>query len=171
MTHDSTSRPGAQAVRAPLAKDATGLTLGTSIYTLDGCLPIEYLVPGDRIITRDAGAVTLRAVHHRRIITTPVLVSVGSLGFDRPEETVAMLPAQAILVRDWRAQALFGAERALVPIRRLIDKQFIRWDCAPRTLDTFALDFGAEHIAYADGVEVLCPKTVHQTQAQPHHVG
>lgn len=28
------------------------LSEGTIIYTMDGALPVEYLVPGDRIITR-----------------------------------------------------------------------------------------------------------------------
>jgi len=44
---------------APL--DLTGLAAGTIIYTLDGALPVEYLGPGDRIITR-AGMRVLRAV-------------------------------------------------------------------------------------------------------------
>lgn len=37
------------------------LVVGTIIYTLDGALPVEHLIPGDRVITR-AGARELRAV-------------------------------------------------------------------------------------------------------------
>lgn len=157
MTRRPASRPCAQSGHSDPAIGGSGLTLGTSIYTLEGCLPIEYLLPGDRIITRDAGSVRLRAVRHRRVRLTPVLVSASSLGFDRPEEAISMLPEQAILVRDWRAEALFGETRAIVPVRRMIDGQYIRWDTSPRSLDIFTLDLGAAHIAYADGVEVLCP--------------
>ena len=38
---------------------ATGLAPGTIIFTLEGALPVEYLSPGDRIITR-AGMRVLR---------------------------------------------------------------------------------------------------------------
>ncbi len=39
----------------------TGLAPGTIIYTLDGALPVEFLSPGDRIITR-AGMRPLRGI-------------------------------------------------------------------------------------------------------------
>jgi hypothetical protein len=136
---------------------ATGLTLGTCIHTTDGTLPIEYLLPGDRVITRDVGAVSLLALDHRQAVLTPVLVPAGALGFDRPGEMVQMLPDQIILIRDWRAQALFGVRQAHVPVRRLIDGQAIRWDSSPRRLDIFTLRFARPHVVYADGVEVLCP--------------
>ncbi len=58
-------------------KTTTGLPLGTIIMTMDGALPVEYLEPGDRIITR-AGARVLKA------IDTPAPHSF-SLQFDRPE--------------------------------------------------------------------------------------
>ncbi len=54
----------------------TGLPPGTIIFTMEGALPIEFLCPGDRIITR-AGMRVLRAVGRG-------LDSI-SLEFDRPE--------------------------------------------------------------------------------------
>ncbi len=57
-------------------KGATTLPIGTIIYTLDGALPVEYLSPGDRIVTR-AGARKLRNVQSNR--------SGFQLKFDRPE--------------------------------------------------------------------------------------
>ncbi len=44
---------------APLHTPA--IATGTIIYTLDGALPVEYLAPGDRIITR-AGMRVLRGI-------------------------------------------------------------------------------------------------------------
>lgn len=38
-----------------------GLTLGTLVFTADGEIPVEYLEPGDRIVTR-AGMRTLRGI-------------------------------------------------------------------------------------------------------------
>ena len=55
---------------------SAGIAPGTIIHTLDGSLPVEYLSPGDRIITR-AGMRVLRAITRHE----------GSLRlhFDRPE--------------------------------------------------------------------------------------
>ncbi len=38
-----------------------GLASGTIIYTTEGALPVEFLIPGDRVITR-AGARVLQGV-------------------------------------------------------------------------------------------------------------
>ena len=38
-----------------------GLPLGTIVLTLDGALPVEFLTPGDRIVTR-AGMRVLRGI-------------------------------------------------------------------------------------------------------------
>ncbi len=39
----------------------SGLPVGTVILTLEGALPVEYLEPGDRIVTR-AGARVLKRI-------------------------------------------------------------------------------------------------------------
>ena len=63
-----------------------GMAPGTIIYTLDGALPVEYLAPGDRIITR-AGMRVLRDISVRG--------SSFALHFDKPE----MIYADGILTR------------------------------------------------------------------------
>jgi hypothetical protein len=49
--------PGYARDRVPQA----GLAPGTIVFTLDGALPVEVLVPGDRIVTR-SGARVLKEV-------------------------------------------------------------------------------------------------------------
>lgn len=62
----------------PADSDITGqFRLGTIILTLDGAIPIEFLSPGDRVITR-AGARVLRAV-------TGSVETGFDLTFDQPE--------------------------------------------------------------------------------------
>ena len=61
---------------------------------------------------------------------------------------------QKVLVRDWRAQALYGQSQALVPVGRLLDGGYIT-PCAGR-MRLFALQFAAPEVIYADGVEVGC---------------
>ncbi|WP_175474775.1 hypothetical protein [Celeribacter indicus] len=35
-----------------LANFTGGLPVGTEVMTAEGCLPVEYLEPGDRVVTR-----------------------------------------------------------------------------------------------------------------------
>ena len=128
-------------------------TAGTVVLTLDGALPVEFLNPGDRVITRDSGVAVLRAVHRTRQVLPVVAIKAGSLGNTRPDRDVLLPATQEVLIRDWRAGALFGASQALVPAVRLVDGEFIR-DMGAVEVDLVALVFDAPHILYADGLEV-----------------
>lgn len=130
-----------------------GLPVGTRLLTLDGEMPVEYLAPGDRIITRDIGLSILRDI---RVIDADchcVTVRAGSLGHTRPETDMVLPATQRVLVRDWRARALFGMKAALVPASRLVDGDFVTLG-PKRRMRLIQLCFDAPHILYADGLEV-----------------
>lgn len=137
------------------------LAAGSIVLTLDGALPVEYLSPGDRVITRDSGTATLRAMRHRHARLPAVAITPGSLGHMRPGHEVTLPAAQEILVRDWRAAALFGASRALVPVLRLADGRFIR-ALGEVDLSLFELQFDRPHILYVDGLELASGTPVPQ---------
>ncbi|MBT51816.1 MAG: hypothetical protein CMF72_00040 [Mameliella sp.] len=129
------------------------LTFGALVLTLDGALPVEYLTPGDRVITRDSGTARLQALHTHRRRLAAVTIAPGTLGHMRPDHEVTLPAVQEILLRDWRASALFGARQALVPLSRLIDGTFIR-DAGKVDLQLYELVFDTPHIVYADGLEL-----------------
>lgn len=135
---------------------ATGLFAGTRVLTLEGELPVEFLAPGDRIVTR-SGARTLRRITARQAAPAEVIrIAAGSLGHDRPEAALTIGPAQPVLVRDWRARALFGAAQATVAAERLVDGSYIqRATLADAQLLT--LEFDRAETIYAGGVELACP--------------
>lgn len=155
MTHSSTPRDAGGLPVRHLAPDMAlnALPLGTSVLTLDGQLPVEYLSPGDRVITRNAGVARLCALRPFRRTVAAVGISAGTLGNQKPEQDAVLCAAQEILVRDWRAAALFGASQALVPVARLIDGTFIR-PLGLRDLHLFELVFDKPQIIYADGLEL-----------------
>ncbi len=131
----------------------TGLVAGTLLLTNEGALPVEDLRPGIRFITRNSGFAPLLGVEIQQVTTRPVFVCADVLGNNRPECDLIIAPDQPVLVRDWRAKAIFGVDQALVPICNLVDGEFIRY--APlRTLTLYSLRFDCEHILYADGLEV-----------------
>ena len=152
---------GKNADQAPI--EATGLLAHSIILTLAGEKIVGDVKAGDRVITRDSGAAVVRHVRRRKITCDTVTIQAGSLGDKRPD-CEAVLPAgQPILIRDWRAEALFGSRQALVAAERLIDGEFIRRDgCAELTV--VELEFERAHILYVDGLEVAC-HTVQSAQA------
>lgn len=131
-----------------------GIAAGTVILTLDGALPVDFLSPGDRIITRE-GMRVVRAINVHRYSGPAIRVSAGALGHDRPEQDLVVPKDTMILLRDWRAQALFGRAQALVPIARIADGEFI----APATvlsMRLYDLRFDTPQVVYAEGLEMAC---------------
>jgi len=130
-----------------------GLMAGSRIMTLRGEFRVDALQPGDRVITRDSGTAMLRAIRRRRIRAPVVNIAARSLGHDRPDRDTILPAGQPVLIRDWRAQALFGAPQALVPAARLVDGEFVTLQAAaPLTL--FDLEFDTPHVLYVDGLQV-----------------
>lgn len=132
----------------------TGMLAGTSILTLDGALPIEHLALGDRIITRDSGVAVLKAIRARKAKTRMIRIKAGTLGNSRPDGDMVLPADQKVLLRDWRAKAIYGQKNAVVPISKLIDGEFIAEHATSATVTLFELEFDAPHVIYADGLEL-----------------
>ena len=133
----------------------SGLMPGTLVLTEDGALPVETLTPGDRIITRNTGLVTLKAIEHDFEICETVRIRAGSLGHDRPDADTIVPSRQKLLIRDWRARALYLSDQALVEARRLIDGEYIRLQPRGQHM-VFRLSFDSPQVIYADGLELAC---------------
>ncbi|WP_099823935.1 Hint domain-containing protein [Oceaniglobus indicus] len=141
---DSTSSPG----------NETGFSSGTRILTLRGEIAIDKLRPGDRIVTRDAGARPLKALHRRlRHGVRPCRIGTCALGNMRPARAIILGADQPILLRDWRAHVLFGHRTAMVAVKRIADGTFIRRTATARTLEMFLPDLGENHVVYIEGLE------------------
>jgi len=132
----------------------SGLCAGTTIMTLDGEIPVEHLSVGDRVITRDSGMSVIKSISSRDVKMQPIRIKAGSLGHTRPDRDMIVAPGARIHIRDWRAEALFGAPTAAVEASRLVDGEFLA-RLPTRDVKVFDLVFDREHIVYADGVEVL----------------
>jgi hypothetical protein len=153
----SFSTIGLGSAGAPDGTGDTGLGVGfgTSILTMEGVLPVEFLSPGDRVITR-AGARRLQSVEvTARDDAEMVLISHDILGQGRPNTDLIVHPGQPILIRDWRAKALYGATQALVPAARLVDGEYIRFEQIT-DVRLFTLRLEGEAVIYAGGLELMC---------------
>lgn len=132
----------------------SGICAGTTIMTLDGEIPVEHLSVGDRIITRDSGMSVIKAIKTRDAKIQPIRIKAGSLGHTRPDRDMIVAAGTRIHIRDWRAEALFGAAAATVEASRLVDGEFLS-QLATRDVKMFDIIFDQEHILYADGVEIV----------------
>lgn len=129
--------PGA----VPLA--AVCFLVGTRIATARGSIPVERLLPGTRVVTRDNGLQPVRWVSSQSAVDTPIRLA----GDDRP---LNVSPEHRILLAGAEARTRFGQSEVLVPARCLVGRDGIT-ALSPRALTYvhFALD--RHEIVYAEG--------------------
>ena len=146
------SRSAGGAGMAPMP----GMLAGTMVRTLEGVLPVEYLTPGDRIVTR-SGMRRLASVSVvARKMVDLVRIRASTVGHDRPDQDLLLSPSQPVVIRDWRAQALYGVTAAAIPAARLADGEFVCLE-THRNVRLFTLRFDDEEVIYAEGLELACP--------------
>lgn len=134
----------------------TGVLEGTRIRTLDGILPIEFLQPGDRIVTR-SGALRLVAVSVlRRRVVDLVRIRASVLDRDHPETDLLLAPGQSLVIRDWRARVLHNAPAAIVTADSLVDGEFVVRE-THGAVRLFSLRFAEDEVIWAEGLELDCP--------------
>ncbi len=133
-----------------------GIARGTIMLTARGEMPVEDLIAGDRMITRERGMSVLKSV--TRVTAPACTIRTDSLGRGRPERDTTVSACQHVAVRDWRATALFETGAAMVPARRLADGRHI---AAFGEEEFFRLDFGMPMTIYANGLETPTGRTEH----------
>ncbi len=155
MEPNSVERADDQAVCVRLQRPgiSNALVAGCMVLTPDGSLPVQYLSPGDRVITRDTGTAILTDVRHSRQHVQAVSILAGTLCNSRSDRDAVLSASQEVLIRDWRARAVFGKSSALVPAHRLVDGEFVR-ALGEIELILVELIFEVSHILYADGLEL-----------------
>lgn len=132
----------------------TAVAQGAAVMTLDGLLPVEYLSPGDRVVTR-SGAARLRAVQTHLAQGPLIRLAPGGLGHELPMHVLFLSPETQVLLRDWRAEVLFGAKQAMVEAARLVDGDYITRVPGERAR-LFTLEFDVPQVIYVDHVEIGC---------------
>ncbi|MEM8582433.1 MAG: Hint domain-containing protein [Pseudomonadota bacterium] len=126
-------------------------TPGSLIETPDGSRPVETLRPGDSVLTRDCGAQEVTwsgavALDSTRLAGNPrfrpVLIRAGALGAGRPDRDMLVSRQHRVLLRDWRAELLFGSSEVLAAAVDLVNDRDILhvYDLEPVTYIHFMFD-------------------------------
>lgn len=147
-------RPVTLAGAIPEVQSVAELAIGTPVLTLDGDIPVEFLEPGDRVITRD-GIETLIDISHRWY--TGPLIHTGQPvpGRSRHIKMTRLTPETKVLMRDWRTGVIYGNRAALVAAEQLVDgDEAIRVDTAK--VRVFALHFASDQVIRSGAQEIAC---------------
>ncbi|MFN0115959.1 MAG: Hint domain-containing protein [Paracoccaceae bacterium] len=146
------------------ASEAAGIAAGTRVMTLDGEIPVEFLSPGDRIVTRD-GMRRLVSVSAGVYSGRAMRLAEGALGHDRPQTGITLPAGTSVHLRNWRAKAMSGQPVADAPVSRLFDGQYVT-EVTVRALRVYRLEFETPQVIYAEGLELACD-AVTATAATP----
>jgi hypothetical protein len=127
-------------------------TAGTLIHAATGLVPVEALVPGDRVLTVDHGFRVLRWIGQRTLPgrgrAAPVLIRAGALGNLRD---LRVSQQHRLLLSGWRAELYMGESEVLVAARHLVNDSTIR--IAPCPAVTYVhLLFDDHEIVFAEGI-------------------
>lgn len=121
----------------------------------DGARRAADLSVGDIVIARDRGHAPIRAIEKAQTSVDTVLLSPDALGEQRPARLTLLDAAQPVLVRNWRAQLLFGKAHAMARAGALCDGEYIR-ALGKRLMNGLSLGFDAAHVIYVNGLELGC---------------
>lgn len=151
MTRSSLGR--AREIRVSLPLCRSGLGLGTGVLTAEGELPVEFLEPGDRIVTFDRGLVRLSRVDARDVSARDVVrIRPAVLDPEGAGRDFLVSRRQQVLVRDWRARILWHKPVALVEAGEMIDGAHIAPLGGERLVRLFQLIFDdRQHLVQTAG--------------------
>jgi hypothetical protein len=168
MTSDQINLGSPRLVAQHAAKGLAGLpaprstpcfTPGTMITTQRGECPVQHLVAGDRVITRDNGIQPVRWVGKTQMFLhdfqaephlLPVFIRKGSLGKGLPERDMMVSPNHRILVANERSTLCFSEREVLVAAKHLTTQGAHTVQSSGTTYIHFMCD--RHEIVLADGI-------------------
>ena len=148
------------------ARDQPGgvicFTPGTMILTDTGPRPVEGLVEGDRVQTKDNGPAPILWIGRRRISgarihamphLAPIRLREGALDRGVPDAGLLVSPDHRLVLRGPRAQALFNTAEVLVTARDLVNDRSVVIDRNLREVTYIHLLLPCHEIVFANAVE------------------
>ncbi len=151
-----------QAGGNPLADGVICFASGTNIQTPEGPKPIQELVEGDKLLTKDDGAQEILWVGQRRMSGArlhvmphlrPVRIRAGALCEGEPDADLLVSPEHKLLVKGAAAKALFNTPEVLVAAKDLVNDQTVLVDHGLQEVTYIHLMLERHQVVWANGVE------------------
>ncbi|MFD1195884.1 Hint domain-containing protein [Seohaeicola saemankumensis] len=126
---------------------------GTMVLTTKGEVPVESLMPGDLVLTKDDGPQPLRWIGRRRVEAldshAPILIAANTFGDHR---ALMVSPLHRILIRDSLAEVLFGEREVLVAAQDLVNDRSVR-RIEGGMVDYVHILFDRHQVVFSEGLE------------------
>ena len=152
FTYEVTSSDGHTDVGLVTLHVVPCFVAGSRVATPAGPRAVETLVPGDLVLTKDAGPQPLRWIGRRTVPAegrfAPIRFETGAHGATRP---LLVSPQHRVLVRDPAAELLFGEAEVLVAAKDLVDGRAVQV-VEGGTVEYVHLLLDRHHIVFADGI-------------------
>ena len=147
---------------APHAAHQHSHATGTMIDVLGGAKPVEDLVVGDMVRTKDNGYQPVRWIACRTLgaddfdsdpTLRPICISAGALGEAKPSRDLKVSQQHCVLLDDWRCELLFGQDEVLAPAQALLNDTTVTIDHSGVDVSYYHFMFDHHQIVYSNGVE------------------
>ncbi|TAG19065.1 MAG: hypothetical protein EAZ40_10885, partial [Rhodobacterales bacterium] len=135
-------------------------TPGVMILTDRGEVPVEALVPGDLVMTRDNGLQPVRWVGRRDLglldlmadpDLQPIEIAAGALA-NGPDRVLRVSPQHRVLVEGARAELMFGEAEVLVAAKHLLGQAGVTRALPLEGVSYIHILFDRHEIVQSDGV-------------------
>ncbi|MEX0284628.1 MAG: Hint domain-containing protein [Paracoccaceae bacterium] len=135
---------------------------GARILTPNGEVAVELLKQGDQVVCGDGTARDICWVGSRKLDSDalrenpklkPVNFQPNALGDGQPNREMQLSPQHRVLLRDWRAELLFGESEVLAPAHALMNDTTITRDHSCDPVEYFHILLDGHHTVFADGME------------------
>lgn len=133
---------------------AHGMAAGTWVMTAEGAIPVEFLDPGERIVTR-SGMRILRDIRRSLHFGRAIKIAGCALRQDGPGHDLILLEDTMVFMPGTGGPAAAGAGN-LTPLGSLLDDRYV-FQVDVLAMPMFRLCLDEEEIVFLDGVGVLCP--------------
>jgi len=142
----------------------TGLCAGANLRTPCGPRRVEFLRPGDLVVTRDNGLMPVRLIWTKTVTAAetaadpslaPIVLRPRAVGPMMPQKTLSVGSAHRLLIPGWRLLDEEDGESCLVPARDIAglnDSTFI--DRAPDEVTFYNVVFDEHQVFAANGLPV-----------------
>ncbi|MEM7269949.1 MAG: Hint domain-containing protein [Pseudomonadota bacterium] len=134
-------------------------TPGVMIDTPEGPRPVEDLIVGDLVCTRDRGPQPIRYIARRVLKRNelevaphlkPILIRKDALEKNVPNADMKVSPQHRMLITGWRAELLFGQNEVLTSAHSLVNDKMIRIAHGARRVEYIHLLFDNHEVITAN---------------------
>ncbi|WP_177213084.1 Hint domain-containing protein [Celeribacter neptunius] len=141
----------------------SGLGPGVMLETSEGPQPVEWLRPGDLLLTRDHGYQPLlwtgRSAMSDTGVEPPLRIHAGAFGKHTPDHDLILSPGHHLLLRSPQVDLHFGCEEALAPALDIANEAETDFDIPSPDYAYCHLLMAEHEVVLAEGVwiETLFP--------------